>query len=109
MKLDPDNYYNTDGQVDITEQGWLDLRNFCKSILYKQIGTKYCIDDILTTAMIRCIDQLPKYDKSKIVPLGGLLYWTVRGTISLAAITIKKEMPVGSKTELLMRKYNNGN
>lgn len=107
MKLDPNNYYNTDGQVDITDQGWIDLRNFCKAILYKQIGTKYEIDDILTTAMLRCIDKLPDYDVKKKVPLGGYLYWSVRGTISLTAISFRKEIPVGSKTELLLKKYGN--
>lgn len=106
MKLDPDNYYNTDGQVDITEQGWIDLRNFCIAILYKHIGSKYDISDMVTKAMLRCIDKLPDYDAKKKVPLGGFLYWSVRGTISLTAIEFKKEIPVGSKTEIL-KKYGN--
>lgn len=105
MKLDPKNYYDEDGAVRITEQGWIDLRNFCRSILYKQIGTKYDISDLTTRALLNCIDKLPGYDPIKNVPLGGYLYWTVRGAISLTAIEIKKEIPVGTKTEILLRKY----
>lgn len=101
MKLNPEYYYDEDGAVRITDQGWIDLRNFCRSILYKQIGTKYDINDLTTRAMLNCIDKLPDYNPSKNVPLGGYLYWTVRGAISLTAIEFKREIPVGTKTEIL--------
>ena len=96
MKLKKINYYDEDNNVRITEEGWVDLRNFCLAILYKRIGAKYPIDDLLSASLIACVEKLPKYNALKNNELGGFLYWTVLGEISKAACKIKKEIPMSN-------------
>lgn len=96
MKLKKKNYYDADGNVFITEEGWVELRSFCEAILYKRIGAKYPIDDILSASLIACVEKLPKYNALKNNELGGFLFWTVLGEISKAACRLKKEIPMSN-------------
>ena len=96
MKLKKELYFLPDGSIHITEEGWIDLRNFCTAILYKRIGKKYDIENLLSISLISCVEKLPKYDESKNSELGGFLYWTVLGEISKEARRIKKEIPMSN-------------
>lgn len=96
MKLKKKNYYTPEGLVFITEEGWIDLRNFCEAILYKRIGNKYPIEDILSASLIACVEKLPKYNALKNNELGGFLFWTVLGEISKSAHKLKKEIPMSN-------------
>lgn len=96
MKLHKENYFTPEGNVSISEQGWIDLQNFCKAILYKQVGKKYPIEDLLSSSIIACVEKLKLYNQLLNNELGGFLYWTVRGEISKAACKLKKEIPMGN-------------
>ena len=85
MKLDKNLYFNAIGEVDITEKGWLDLYEFCKSILYKQYCGKLSADvleDLVSISLLACVDNLTNYDEKKNNQLGGYLYWIVRGEVT---------------------------
>ena len=93
MKLNTENYFTDTGEIIINEQGWLDLRCFSESIIYKSVGKKNYNEDLISEAMIVCAESLPLYDSSKNDQLGGWLYWRVRGGISKQACKNKKEIP----------------
>ena len=94
MKLKIENYYSNNN-IKITDEGWIDLQNFCKAILYKRIGSKYDVSDLITISMLACVDKLQEYDPKKNNELGGFLYWTVLGEISKNSYRVKKEIPMG--------------
>ena len=93
MKLNKTLYYDSSGNTLITEQGWIELRKFCESIVYKTVGAKRYTDDLISRALIECAESLPKYDIEKNNELGGWLYWIVRGSITKEACSNKKEIP----------------
>ena len=103
MKLKKDYYFNGD-DVAITEKGWLDLQNFCKSILYKQYGRKLnqdTLDDLTSTALLACVDNLKNYDKEKNSELGGYLYWIVRGEVTKYLQRVSKEIATDMQSGIL--------
>lgn len=95
MKLDKNKFFSKAGEMRITDEGWLDLQNFCKAIIYKNVGTQYPTEDLISDAIIACVNKLPDYNPNKNNQLGGYLYWPVRGVISMNAHHAKKEIPWG--------------
>ena len=110
MKLNYDNYFTKDGEININTQGWLDLRSFSESIIYNVVGKKNYNEDLISEAMIVCAEKLSSYDSTKNDQLGGWLYWRVRGVISKQACKNKKEIPHDfNKGDLLYDSYKNQN
>lgn len=96
MKLDARQYFNGN-RVRITEQGWIDLRKFCQSVLYKNYGTKFTKEmqeDLVSICLLGCVDNLEKYDASRNDELGGFLYWKVRGEVTKLMQKAVKEISV---------------
>lgn len=96
MKLVTEEYFDEFGQVNITEKGWIDLRSYCEAIIVKRTGGhKEYIQDLVSGALIRCMEKLPDYDPKKNDQLGGFLYWCVRCEISRTALRVYREVPIG--------------
>lgn len=101
MKLKADQFFNN-GEVCISEDGWLDLLAFCKSILYKQYGKKLSqdtLDDLVSMSLLACVDNLEKYDVNKNSELGGYLYWIVRGEVTKYLQKVSREVATGMQSE----------
>lgn len=103
MKLEKSLYFSN-GEVDISEQGWLDLYEFCKSILYKQYCGKLNVDvleDLVSVSLLACVDNLSKYDEKKNDELGGFLYWIVRGEVTKYLQKASKEISTDMTSKMM--------
>lgn len=103
MKLDKSQYFQ-DGNVDITEKGWLDLFEFCKSIIYKQYSGKFTgdvLEDLVSMSLLACVDKLSEYDESRNSELGGYLYWIVRGEVTKYIQKMSREIAVDMTSRTL--------
>ena len=84
MKLDINDFYSN-GKINITDKGWIELQRFCKTIIFKQYGLKFdrsTQEDIISICLLGCYDNLEKYDAQKNNELGGFMYWIVRGEVT---------------------------
>lgn len=93
MKLNPKELFNVNGEVEITERGWLELQNFCKSVIYKRVGKASYTADLISTALIKCVESLSEYDSTKNDQVAGFLYYKVLGVISTEANKARWEIP----------------
>lgn len=105
MTLDKSLYFNSIGEVDITEKGWLDLFEFCKSIIYKQYVGKFpadVLEDLVSQSLLACVDNLKNYDEQKNNQLGGYLYWIVRGEVTKYIQKMSREVAMDMTSNVLM-------
>lgn len=80
---------------EVTEAGAKELYSFADSIIFRagrNLPLKD-IPDIRQEMVLKCLEKLSEFDRSKGVILGGYLYWQCRGVISVWANRHRREIP----------------
>ena len=88
----------------ITNDGVNELYRFCDSVLFKAGRNipPQDFEDVRQLMALKCLEKLPKFDKSKCAALGGFLYWQCRGAISIWANKHYKEYACGSGNRMTL-------